>query len=139
MIRAWLKCGSDGAGCFSVSSLACGNRLVGLVVFKASASRAAGLSSIPACSVDLFFGSNHTSDFNDSTPVVILPIASGTGWPGVSIASFSCIFFSVWQHAERLRRGDTLACCRDVKQSTHNNNLLHAETCPSWTCDSCTT
>ena len=62
------------------------HRLVDRVV-KASTSRAAGLSLIPALAVDVFFfWSSHTSDLKTGALAPTLPDV-GTVWPGVSILS----------------------------------------------------
>ena len=58
---------------------------------KASASRAKDLGSIPAFTVDSFYGSSHTNDLKLATPVATLPggwryrVSDGTGRSGVSI------------------------------------------------------
>ena len=106
------------------------HRLVGLVV-KVSTSRAVDLASIPACAVDCFSRSIHTSDFKIDTLVVTLPgacryrVSAVTGRPGVSILRHGDIEnvrnFHFKMSACTLV-WDTPACCWDVKQPTNNSN-----------------
>ena len=98
---------------------------------KVSASGVEG-PEFESCLQRDFSRSSHTSDLKIGTPVATLPgawhyrVSAGTGRPGVSILwlgeieSLICSFYLsvAARKIVQIRPWDTLACCRDIKQPT---------------------